>query len=223
LPHPKRVPSLSFLPTSTVFSTQSLAGLLHPAASHGVRLVSSRSPTFADIRPSSKAHHPPELFPLVQRVSLSPGPLPSRRWSSLTEVGVFLDLRALLYSRIRCRRTVLPQSFDPMLPWAFLDSRPSPRSLVSQFAFAARERRPAPPKWRVWRGSLPATTLADGTVTVRMGSCFRRYQAEASPVSRVIGPEGPPSLPRAFTRPCGVSTAPPPLTGRRPSHSPEGA
>jgi len=40
LPPPGHVPSLSFLPTSTVFSAQCLAGLLHPAADHGVRHVS---------------------------------------------------------------------------------------------------------------------------------------------------------------------------------------
>jgi hypothetical protein len=81
LPLPERVPSLSFLPTSTVCSTRSLAGLLHPATSHGVRLVSSRPPTSAG-RPTllRGAVYPPKRFPLRQRVSLSPGSLPSRRW-----------------------------------------------------------------------------------------------------------------------------------------------
>jgi hypothetical protein len=40
LPPPRRVPSLPFLPASTVSSAQYLAGLLHPAANHGVRHVS---------------------------------------------------------------------------------------------------------------------------------------------------------------------------------------
>jgi hypothetical protein len=40
LPPPGHVPSLPFLATSTVFSAQCLAGLLHPAADHGVRHVS---------------------------------------------------------------------------------------------------------------------------------------------------------------------------------------
>jgi len=40
LPSPGLVPSLLFLPASTVFSAQCLAGLLHPAADHGVRHVS---------------------------------------------------------------------------------------------------------------------------------------------------------------------------------------
>jgi hypothetical protein len=40
LPLPELVPSLPFLPTSTVYSAHCLAGLLHPAADHGVRHVS---------------------------------------------------------------------------------------------------------------------------------------------------------------------------------------
>jgi len=39
-PGPELVPPLPFLPASTVFSAQCLAGLLHPAADHGVRHVS---------------------------------------------------------------------------------------------------------------------------------------------------------------------------------------
>jgi hypothetical protein len=57
LPHLERVPSLSFLPTSTGFSAHCPAGLLHPAAGHGVRRVlGSRPPvpvranTFRDLR-----------------------------------------------------------------------------------------------------------------------------------------------------------------------------
>jgi hypothetical protein len=45
LPSLERGPSLSFFPTSTVYSTQRFAGLLHPAADHGVRTVLSLSPT----------------------------------------------------------------------------------------------------------------------------------------------------------------------------------
>jgi hypothetical protein len=37
----KLVPSLSFLPTSTVYSAHRPAGLLHPASGHGIRCVSS--------------------------------------------------------------------------------------------------------------------------------------------------------------------------------------
>jgi hypothetical protein len=43
LPSPELVPSLLFFPASTVYSAQCLAGLLHPAADHGVRHVSGTS------------------------------------------------------------------------------------------------------------------------------------------------------------------------------------
>jgi len=44
LPAPELVPSLSFLPTSTVSSAHRPADLLHPAAGHGVRHVSGTCP-----------------------------------------------------------------------------------------------------------------------------------------------------------------------------------
>ena len=55
LPHPEHVPPVSFFPTSAVSSAHGFAGLLHPAAGHGVRSVSSRPyfPACADGRPSS--------------------------------------------------------------------------------------------------------------------------------------------------------------------------
>ena len=85
---PERVPSLSFLPTSTVYSTRCLAGLLHPAADPGVRLVSSRrrrEPTH-DLSPGAG---PSEAFPSAAAgaVTASPRrcvhrtPFPSRRCS----------------------------------------------------------------------------------------------------------------------------------------------
>ena len=43
IPSNRFVPSSPFLTTSTVCSARSFAGLLHPATSHGVRLVSSSS------------------------------------------------------------------------------------------------------------------------------------------------------------------------------------
>jgi len=82
LPPLERIPSLSFLPTSTVSSAHGIAGLLHPAADHGVRLVSSRPPTDADDRPSTQAFHPSERSPLRQRLSSSLGTeVPSHRGS----------------------------------------------------------------------------------------------------------------------------------------------
>lgn len=45
LPHPVHVPSLLFLPATTVYSSLTFVGLLHPTAGHGVRSVSSRPTT----------------------------------------------------------------------------------------------------------------------------------------------------------------------------------
>jgi hypothetical protein len=45
LPHLSHVPLLPFLPASAVSSSRVCAGLLHPAADHGVRPVSGREPT----------------------------------------------------------------------------------------------------------------------------------------------------------------------------------
>jgi len=54
LPSCKHVPSLPFFPASTVCSARSVAGLLHPAADHGVRhvcVVDSRRPPRRRFRP----------------------------------------------------------------------------------------------------------------------------------------------------------------------------
>jgi hypothetical protein len=64
LPTSKHVPSLSFLTTSTVCSTLSFAGLLHPATDHEVHLVLSRAPTLPPIvRLSSQVLHPSKCSP----------------------------------------------------------------------------------------------------------------------------------------------------------------
>lgn len=51
-PCPQRVPSLPFLTTSTVSSVPWAAGLLHPAADHGVHLVSSSIPPASPVASS---------------------------------------------------------------------------------------------------------------------------------------------------------------------------
>jgi hypothetical protein len=59
LPHPEHVPPVSFFPTSAVFSAHGFAGLLHPAAGHGVRPVSSRWPTLKPTTdPPPRRHFP---------------------------------------------------------------------------------------------------------------------------------------------------------------------
>jgi hypothetical protein len=81
LPHPGLVPSSSFFPTSTVSSAHGSAGLLHPAAGHGVRPVSSRPPT---LKPTTDPP-PRRLFPFE---ALPPNrPVPVTREPVLRAVG----------------------------------------------------------------------------------------------------------------------------------------
>ena len=70
LPSATRLPSLSFLPTTTVYSACCRTGLLHPATGRGVRAVSSAvscSPCFHDVQSSAPfpGSHliPSEVFP----------------------------------------------------------------------------------------------------------------------------------------------------------------
>jgi hypothetical protein len=71
----ERRPSVPFFPASTVCSPLSFAGLLHPAADHGVRSVSSLSPT-AETAVSRQTllsnAYPSELFPPRQAESRHP-------------------------------------------------------------------------------------------------------------------------------------------------------
>jgi len=127
LPHPELVPSLPFLPVPTVYSARRLAGLLHPATDHGVRLVSSRPPTEAgtdcphrripfEAFPSAVGQKPslprastlrsPTSVPLSSLLGLVPKHLPPP------------DLRGLTHRGVRCRCAVLPPRVGPMLPWA---------------------------------------------------------------------------------------------------------
>jgi len=67
--HTRTCSALVVLPDFGGLLRTRLAGLLHPATGHGVRLVSSRPPTFADDRPSSEAFLP---FEALRRDSGSP-------------------------------------------------------------------------------------------------------------------------------------------------------
>ena len=86
LPSIRHLPSLSFLPTSTVYSANCSAGLLHPAASHGVRAVSSWA-----------------SLPLCHHISRSSRPFPS---SLLTPFEAFPSLKAVPRHRGRCHPAV---------------------------------------------------------------------------------------------------------------------
>jgi hypothetical protein len=72
LPNTGHLPSLSFFPTTTVCSSRSRAGLLHPATSHGVRAVScpASSTQSFDCVPSSWPSPDSPLIPFEAFPSL---------------------------------------------------------------------------------------------------------------------------------------------------------
>lgn len=86
----KHLPPLSFLPTSVVYSANCSAGLLHPAASHGVRTVSDWASR-----------------PLCFHISWSSQPFPG---SLLTPFEAFPFLEAASRHRDRCHLAVADAS-----------------------------------------------------------------------------------------------------------------
>ena len=121
------VPPLPFLPVSAVYSARRLAGLLHPAADHGVRLVSSRHPTEAGTDCSHR-RRPFEAFPSA--VGRKPSLLRASALRSPTSVPLSTllalapkclrppVLRGLTRRRVRCLGAVLPPCLGSLLPWA---------------------------------------------------------------------------------------------------------
>ena len=94
LPNTPHLPPMSFLPTSAAFSASCSAGLLRPAASHGVRVVS--------VAASVK---------LCFHISTSSAPFPD---SLLTPFEAFPSLEAAPRHRSRCHlAVVLPAVSDP--------------------------------------------------------------------------------------------------------------
>jgi hypothetical protein len=90
LPNKTLLPPLPFLPASTVYSACCPTGLLRPAASHGVRVVSSpvsHHPHYCDCWSPVPFPHshltPSEAFPSTSSRSVSPHSFPSRRCSRL--------------------------------------------------------------------------------------------------------------------------------------------
>jgi hypothetical protein len=80
LPLPEHVPSLSFLPTPTAYSTRGLTGLLHPATDHEVHLVSRRILTLPpEPDPPHRCSNPSKLSPSRKWLSPSPRIFP-RHW-----------------------------------------------------------------------------------------------------------------------------------------------
>lgn len=90
LPNIKHLPPLSFLPTTTAYSARCATGLLHPAASHGVRMVSASASLVV-------CHH------TSQSSAAFPHP-------HLTPFEAFPCLKAVLRHRSRCRLVVTRQN-----------------------------------------------------------------------------------------------------------------
>jgi len=109
LPSVRHLPSLPFLSASTVYAACCLAGLLHPAASHGVRVVSG----WASHRPCCHDHWSSPPFPNSRFI-------PSKAFPFLT---------AVLRHRSRCLLVV-----DPSPVSRFLLSTSRPFSVVKSVA-----------------------------------------------------------------------------------------
>jgi hypothetical protein len=199
LPRPEHVPLLPFLPASAVSAAASRsedplvrrsAGLLHPAADHGVRQVSELpgSASQPSRRPEGRGPEGPgksspvaktlrsvPLLGSLDHAVTAPRPfgrgrvhrlgVPSRR-SSGTRLRVAtprctaFDLRALLHRGVRCVRATLPSYDRSMLPWA-LDRPVSRRCRAS--------RRPARAGRFAWR---PEPLRRPRTRTWGKAGCF---------------------------------------------------
>ena len=188
----KRVPSLSFLPTSTVYSAMDPAGLLHPAADPGVHLVSSRA---TDIRRRSTFltdEQPFEVCSFSEAVSLSPGFLPSRRWC-LGLTPLHLDLKDLFNRKVRSVPQVLPPVFSAGTPMgfsrflAFATLRPK-----SQRSCRRTCKSPTPRRMRAGATTFPQERLRvlQWLPERRPDLCGRATQGR--PPEGGVGPEGPP-------------------------------
>jgi hypothetical protein len=167
LPGAGPVPSSRFLTALTAFSVTHAAGLLHPAADHGVHRV--RVPRSAS-RPPDEL--PPRCFTL-RRVSLASS-LRSRRIptpSSFTIQG-WCDLGALLRwsSPLRPLRVATPRS--PILPW------------VSHFSSTRRLTLP-------WEPSSRRTTVSRQGPSPLEERSFPWGAAEAGSRAGCVPPPGP--------------------------------
>jgi hypothetical protein len=136
----ERGPSMLFLTAPTVCSSQSFAGLLRPAADHGVRLVLSLLPTVetAVRQTLLRGADPSELFPPLRQSVVTPTLLPGSPkplpLSSFPTTGVSEKTQPPARPqgfdphRVRCLLVVLPQPLGPMLSWASSTRGSHPRS-----------------------------------------------------------------------------------------------
>lgn len=113
---PEHVPPLSFCPTSAVSSAYSLQVCCTLQPVIGFAWFRAVPPTFAGRTTLLRGVLALRSSSLAQRVSLSPGSLPPRRWSTPTEADAFPDLEDFLRTRVPpvrhcCRRAGAPMGF----------------------------------------------------------------------------------------------------------------
>ena len=169
---PERVPPLSFLPTSAACSAHGFAGLFHPAAGHGVRLVSRRPSTFAE-RPTllRGVPSPSELFagPAGRPVARLPASSPLVRGDRSHR---FPRPRGLLPIRSSTRQMSPPAGTSSL---GFPRPRLSPEHPVAEGSF--------------WFPSCPMVRIGFARCAQRIGSPHggRRVRRERLPVHPPCG------------------------------------
>jgi hypothetical protein len=131
MPSGSHVPSMSFHPTPTVYSSRGFAGLLHPAADHGVRCVSIHACTTrgrtrrSGISPTARALR---SFSLASSSDASPRPDALPPLLSKYVLRLSCDIRSLYLDHptsgpcSTCEAAAnappLPVECCPLLPWA---------------------------------------------------------------------------------------------------------
>jgi hypothetical protein len=196
LPNVTHLPSLSFLPTSTVYSACCFAGLLHPATSRGVRAVSG---------PVSLAPHccdgwSPVPFP-------HPHLIPSKAFPSSAAVLCHHSRFLPVVANVLCFHQTFtrPQGFSPllsplplpmlpsfggpMLPWALFPFKvlPSFSNALLKNSGASPPKRfhsgPRPPRW-MRPGLAPTEVSAEHDQTrssQRLYSCCCLPRQDSTP------------------------------------------
>jgi hypothetical protein len=133
----------------TVCSASCSASLFHPAASHGVRAVSSAAslvPCCHD--PWSSANSPSshltpfKAFPSPTAAPRHRDPFPfSLLGLPSVSIRSSLNLKVLLHRRVRCLPLAFPPMFGPMLSWAWFLFKVLPPSRLPIWTTPERSRR----------------------------------------------------------------------------------
>lgn len=150
----KHVPSMSFLTTSTVYSTLSFAGLLRPATDHEVRLVLSRPPTSPlHVRPSSQALSTLRSFSLPgSGPPCHQGSSPPVVSATVTEVSVLPRPQGIVPPKNPLLATGVATNSPPDAPLGFLRLPAltvSPQNLSWFVCHLPKQLTALPPKWSV--------------------------------------------------------------------------